>query len=240
MFLRAFTVTCLLLLWTQHLYGQIVVTPAEPVAGEKTIAEVTAVVPPGAMFEGGWQVVCLSEGCQPPGTAELKQPNAIGMWCDPGRYLLMYNGYWKLVGPEITIKDVDGVEQKLRPFLGSGPVNNSLTLEVTPANPLPPPPEPDPPVPVPTAARGIIVFESENQTSQFGNLLVELRQAYPEGGKLLIIDQHQESQTNQKYVQAALEAPRGLPVLVVVAADGSVAGVVKVPDSVQGMQEILP
>jgi hypothetical protein len=231
-----------LLLWWQHAAAQIEVTPAKPVAGEKTVARVNATIPEGATFQGGWSVVCLTENCQPPGTADLKEERAIGLWAHTGRYLLLFNGYWEKVGPEIIIKDVNGVEQKLRPFLGSGPVNHSLTLEVTGTNPPDPPDPPDPPVPpTPTVVRGIIVEETADRRQHpwLGNLLVQLRQAYPDGNKLLIPDQNQQSQTLQKYVQAAREAPLALPVLVTVAADGSVVGVIELPRSVEAFREII-
>ena len=98
--------------------AQITVPESVP-KGTELVAVVKANVPPGAKFEGGWTISCTG-GC-PATYRELKEPNEIGIWSTKvGVYSITYRGYWVLLGPEITVTDTSGVEQKFQPYLGSG------------------------------------------------------------------------------------------------------------------------
>ena len=138
--LLAFLVLCSTA-WSQ------ITVPAESEPYKIIEAKVTAPIPPGAVLDGGWDI---------PEAADHRQVNAnmIYMVAPPGDYQLKFGGFWIHLGPEITVKDVNGVEQTFRPYLGHGLVNEEATFKVTGADP-PDPPTPDP---APIALDGLRVM----------------------------------------------------------------------------------
>lgn len=97
-----------------------------------------------------------------------------------------------------------------------------------------PPVPPIPPIPpVPTAASAFILYEAQQMTPAENLLLLDLRNDQSLSQKLQILDQNAlgEEASQVPRVQAAVKAAAGrqLPVLVLLAGDGSVSAVVDLP-----------
>lgn len=217
-------------------FGQITIPESVPKGTELT-ATVQANVPPGATFDGGWSISC-DDGC-PATYRELKEPNAIGIWSTKvGVYSITYSGYWVLVGPEITVVDVDGVEQKFQPYLGSGRVSETAIFEITGVDDDDG--DDDDGDDDTVAAWGLILEETGDRTSEWNNRVRALRAEFDRMDyRLLIMDETKlpSSLTDIKnYVDAS---GLDLPVLVAASDEGVAIKVVECPDSVDGVKEEL-
>ena len=211
------------LLLTASAAAQIVVSPEIP-RDKISTATMTAVIPDGAVIKGGWSSP----------TADLK-PGAsyteTYVCGSPGKHALAFSGYWVLLGPEITVKDVNGVDQTFQPHLGDGPLNFAAEFEVLG--------KADPPPPPPGVRVGVIVEETLQRTTAQASLYLAARKAF-EPNRLLIYDQDQLTGPYwSKIAQAAREANLPLPVLVITAVDGSVVRVESCPTSVDGLKKEL-
>jgi hypothetical protein len=130
----------LMILVSSAAWSQITV-PAESEPYTIIEAKVTTTMPPGAILDGGWTV---------PKKIDHRQVNSnmIYMTGPPGEYPLEYSGFWLHLGPEITVKDVNGVEQTFQPYLGHGRVSETEDFKIK-GDVGPDPPGPDPPGPGP-------------------------------------------------------------------------------------------
>jgi len=187
-----------------------------------TTATVKSNIPPGAVLSGGWQV---GPGLDFAPTGE----NAIIWTGNPGKHVQSFAGYWVLVGPEITVKDINGVEQKFKPYLGSGYVNESREVEVKGS---------DPPMPPPGTSWGLILEETGDSSPAWARLRVNLRKTYQSSDKhLLILDQSNLPLSLEKLAQTVRAANLPLPVLALVGEDGEVVKVMECPKTVEGVQK---
>jgi hypothetical protein len=223
---------------TSSAWGQITV-PEQSAVGDQLIATVNASVPPGATFEGGWSIQC-DAGCTA-SYAALKAENSIGIWAkNKGSYRIEYRGYWVLLGPKITVKDVDGNDQTFQPFLGSGLVNESANFTITggsPPGPIPPPP----------SGKQTVWFamkaEQRDNVPAYANSLA-FRQKLEAAGH-----DYQETLFEKvinspparlsKVAQAVREANLPYPVVVLEPIAGGTIRVLSLPDSEGEMLEVL-
>jgi hypothetical protein len=149
-------IALLLLLLPSLSWAQIDLPPQVNV-GEKLVAAVTATIPEGATFDGGWQVRCKDGADCLASYEPLAQPNSIGIWAPAGEYQVSYTGFWILL-KEIKFKDGDGNEVVITSYLGHGLVNESASVVV--GTPVPPPP---PPPPTPSGPWRIWFLEEPNK-----------------------------------------------------------------------------
>ena len=219
----------ILLMWvllTTAAFGQITV-PAETVPYTPIVATVATDIPDGATMDGGWTV---SDGVN-----TLPCGNGLHVWAPPGKYAISFSGFWIHLGPEITVKDVNGVEQTFRPYLGHGLVSESAEFTVT--GEVEPDP-PDPPIPPPGKSWGLILEETGDSNAEWARLRVSLRIAYKSSKKqLLIFDQSNLPSSLSSIAEIVRIAKHPLPVLVVVGEDGEAVKILAVPDTVEGVQK---
>lgn len=118
-----------------------------------------------------------------------------------------------------------------------------LALHRVTAGGVTPPDPPVPPVPDPTAASAFILYEAQDLTPDQNLLLLDVRDNRDLSPKLQILDKDAigESSRSLPKVSAAVEAAAGkqLPVLVLFDADGSVSGVVDLPDTAEAISAKL-
>jgi len=134
--------------------GEITV-PAETEVGKEIVATVAAEIPEGAEFKGGWEVTSKAD-CTTT-FQELKLANSIGIWINKaGEHLVTFKGYWLLLGPTITVKDVNGDEQTFTPYLGSDKVDESESFKTTGGG-VDPEPNPNP-TPTPGQKHQVVMF----------------------------------------------------------------------------------
>lgn len=126
------------LLFCSVCLGQITVTPSKANVGQKVVATVSATVPDGATFDGGWSVTCDSGTCRVE-VEPLEKKNSIGLWGPAGNYQLIYSGFWLLL-KEVKFKDFDGNEVVIQSYLGHGFINEKVAFTLEGEN------GPDPPV----------------------------------------------------------------------------------------------
>lgn len=100
-------------------------------------ARITAPIPPGAQFDGGWSA---SESV----SFVEHDAKTIHLTAAPGTHRLTYAGFW-VHTKTVTFKDGDGKTVSIESYLGSGQVNESAEFTVVggadPVPPLPPGPE---------------------------------------------------------------------------------------------------
>lgn len=131
-------VAAVCLLWCSVGMAGITVTPAQTGVGSKVIATVTAQIPKGATFDGGWTVSGKAEH------EKLASAGKIGIWGPAGTYEVKYSGFWILL-KEVSFKDGDGNTVVIQSYLGHGFINEQATFVLEGTNG---PDPPDPPGPV--------------------------------------------------------------------------------------------
>ena len=129
----------LALLFCSAAQAEMTVTPSKAPVGTRVVAKVSADVPEGATFDGGWDIT--GEGK----LAKLSIPNAVGVWGPAGEYTITYRGFWLLL-KDVTFKDGDGNVITIKSYLGHGQVDESATLVLEGDDGPDPPPPPPPPV----------------------------------------------------------------------------------------------
>jgi hypothetical protein len=143
----------LCLLWCFESQAQITVTPDKADVGTKVVAVVSADVPEGAIFDGGWSITCPGQQCKAQ-MAKLDAPRTVGIWGPAGDYQIKYSGFWLLL-KEITFKDGDGNEITIQSYLGHGVIDERATFVLEGENG---PDPPDPPDPQPNGQWRIVLF----------------------------------------------------------------------------------
>ena len=134
-----------LLIASAHVCGQIAV-PQKVEVGDQIVASVTASMPDGATFDGGWSISCIDGTACTARYTDLRAENEIGIWAKPGKYELKFSGFWLLL-KEVKFKDGEGNDVIIQSYIGHGFINESTAFEVTGgADPIPPNP-PLPPTP---------------------------------------------------------------------------------------------
>ena len=131
-----------LLLMSSGLLGQIVV-PQKVEVGEELVATVSASMPEGATFDGGWAISCSNGTACTARYQFLKEDNKIGIWAKPGKYQLTFSGFWLLL-EEKTFTDGDGNQIKIKSYISHGFINEETAFEVTGNGDPPVPPNPTP------------------------------------------------------------------------------------------------
>lgn len=202
--------------WAQS--GQIV-CPDEVEPNQPIVATLATELPEGAQIQGGW-------ACD---TAKYIQVDArtIHIWAAPGTHLLEFRGAW-MQTKEVQLPD----GQTINALLGFGFLDDHVTITVSGA----PDPVPPPIPPTPGTRWAVIVEETASRVPS--PLRVQLRQQL-DSQRLLIVDKDQQSQSLQKYVQAALASQSTLPVLVVVSESGDVIRAEALPGTVEGVKEVI-
>ena len=134
-------------------YGQIKVPP-ESSAHTPIVATITAQMPEGATFDGGWKtgdgvhVIPVADG-------------AVHIWARPGKHSLEYSGFW-LHLKEITFKDGDGNDITITSYLGHGFINEEAEFSVLGGTD----PPPDPPGPLPGQKYQLVLFVAADNLDQ--------------------------------------------------------------------------
>lgn len=145
----------LCLFWSAAVQAQITITPPKANVGTKVIASVSAQMPEGATFDGGWGISCPGQ-CRAE-LAKLAEPNSVGIWGPAGKYQVTYSGFWILL-KEVTFKDGDGNTVTVQSYLGHGFINEKAELVLDGQNG----PDPTPgPTPEPVGPWKIVLFYDE-------------------------------------------------------------------------------
>jgi hypothetical protein len=209
-----------------------ILLPATAVIGEKVEAVINANVPPGAEFKGGLSITCDNAECTAK-TGEMKAPNTIGLWATKaGVYTVKYTGYWILLGPEIEVVDVNGKNQKFRPYLGSDRVDETAVITYTGGSDPPPPPPP------PSNTHPVIVWETGDSSPQWARLKSDLRDEFDKSNKRLEMFDKDDLPASMKAVLPAVrEAKVNLPALALVTDDGRVSKVMACPSTVEAVKK---
>lgn len=122
--------------------AEITVTPEKATVGTKVVATVSAQIPEGATFDGGWEITCNVGTCKAE-MAKLAATRSVGIWGPAGTYQIKYSGFWLLL-KEITFKDGDGNIVTIQSYLGHGIVDERTTFVLEVENGPDPTPDPSP------------------------------------------------------------------------------------------------
>ena len=173
-------------------WGQIDVPPSSEPYRVLT-ATVTASVPEGATFSGGWTA---SEG-----VSFLSHDATTIHWtATPGKHSLSYSGFWLHVVP-VTFTDGAGNEITIQSYLGHGSVDKSANFEIVGGD-LPIPPQP----PLPTGKKHIVFFLAADNLDAMPyaqkyivTSLVARKNLAARGHTFLVIDDDQMQSPPEKY-----------------------------------------
>jgi hypothetical protein len=187
------------------------VEPHKPIVVSLGVGE----IPDGAKL----QASCVVEMAS---VLDGPQPGIYHVWAKPGSYKV--SAQW-FVTKEIS---VDGVTFQALISFGQGVKSFTVGGEDD---------KPDPPDPVPPGTKWlVIVEESSARTPQQSNLYAAIRQAGL--ARVRLADQHESTDAVRRYVDL-IPAGTYLPVVFVVGDDGKVFKQVALPDTLDGIKELL-